>query len=72
MRNSPRVSLSQNEQGQAVVEYVLMLVIALGVVTSISVGFKKSLLSVWQVFAQEVSAPCPGDCTPNPSVRVRN
>jgi hypothetical protein len=72
MRNAPRVSLAQNTEGQAVVEYIIMLVVAIGVVTTISVGFKKSLFSVWQVFASDISAPCPGDCTPNPVVRFRN
>ena len=34
-----------------------MLALAIGVVTTISVGFKKSLLSIWQVFARDISAP---------------
>jgi len=65
-------SILGDTRGQAVVEYVLMLLMALAVVTTISVGFKKSLFSIWGVFAKEISAPCPGNCQPDPKVQFRN
>jgi Flp pilus assembly pilin Flp len=58
-----------DDQGQAVVEYILMISMALSVVTIIGVGFRKSLFKLWTLFAQEISAACPG-CPPNPNVRL--
>jgi hypothetical protein len=57
-----------NNQGQAVLEYILMLLVALGVVTTISIGFKQSLFSIWGLFSREISAPCPA-CQPDPKVQ---
>jgi hypothetical protein len=59
-----------NQQGQAVLEYMLMLSVALAVVTTISIGFKKSLFTIWGIFSQEIAAPCPG-CPADPKVKFR-
>ncbi len=52
-----------NESGQAVVEYILMLVVALSIVVGISKGMRGSLMGLWKSLTQEVSAACPG-CPP--------
>ena len=61
---------SYNQSGQAVIEYVLMLLMALSIVSIIGIGFRKSLYRIWQSFAQDISAACPG-CPPDPKVRLR-
>ena len=67
----PRLaSLWDDEEGQAVVEYILMILMAVSVVTIIGVGFRKTLFKLWTLFAQEISAGCPG-CPPDPRVRLR-
>jgi Flp pilus assembly pilin Flp len=64
-------AIIRNQQGQAVLEYMLMLSVALAVVTTISIGFKKSLFTIWGIFSKEISAPCPG-CAADPKVQFRN
>jgi|GEM_PF-695941 len=49
-----------NRSGQAILEYVLMLLIAVAGVAILSRGLKSSLLSIWGYMAQQISAPCPG------------
>lgn len=55
-----RNRLHSNEAGQAVVEYVLMLVVTVGIVTLIGVGFRKTLFTLWSGFARDIVAACPG------------
>ena len=62
--------LSRDEEGQAVVEYILMILMAVSVVTIIGVGFRKTLFKLWTLFAREISAGCPG-CPADPRVIVR-
>jgi hypothetical protein len=57
-------SVKTAESGQAVLEYVLMLSMAVGVVILIGVGFRKSIFKVWQGFTRDIAAACPG-CPPN-------
>ncbi|MGK5088197.1 hypothetical protein WDW86_11615 [Bdellovibrionota bacterium FG-2] len=57
-----------DEQGQAVVEYVLAVLFAVSVVGIIATTFRKSILGLWQFIAKDVSAACPG-CPPDPNVR---
>ena len=56
------------EDGQAVVEYVLMVVFALGLVALIATGFRKTILKLWIFYIRQVSAACPG-CPPDPTYR---
>ena len=65
--NSFRAFL-RDEEGQAVVEYVLMLITAISVVALMGAGLRRSLFTVWEFFAKQISAACPG-CPPDPSVR---
>jgi len=59
-----------DEGGQVIIDYVLTLAVIISIVTAMSVGFRKSLFAIWQVFSREISAACPG-CPPDPSVRLR-
>jgi Flp pilus assembly pilin Flp len=58
-----------DEGGQAVVEYILMLIMAVSLVALIAKGFRTTLFKLWTLFAQEISAGCPG-CTPDPKIRI--
>lgn len=60
--------LLHDEGGQAIVEYMLMLTVAIGAVTIIAVGFRRSIFKLWTTLAKEISAACPG-CPPDPSIR---
>jgi len=60
--------LLKNDQGQAVVEYVLMLAIVVAMVGVMSTGFRHALISLWRKMARDISAPCAG-CPPPPEVR---
>ncbi|MFZ9594482.1 MAG: hypothetical protein ACO3A2_00185 [Bdellovibrionia bacterium] len=69
LQPSESASRRRGEQGQALVEYLLMLLVAFSVVGSLSFGFKRILLRIWGVYHKEISSPCPS-CPPNnPSYR---
>jgi Flp pilus assembly pilin Flp len=55
--------LAGDEGGQAVVEYILMLAVALTIVITISQGMRGSLLGFWKTLSREIAAACPG-CPP--------
>jgi hypothetical protein len=63
--------VKNNSEGQAVVEYILMLVMVMSVVAVMAIGFRKSILSLWETFSREVSAACPRDCPPKDNLRLR-
>jgi len=56
--------VNTEESGQAILEYVIMLSMAVGVVILIAVGFRRSIFHVWKGFNREIAAACPG-CPPN-------
>jgi len=49
----------QEENGQAIVEYVLMLSFALTVVTALGIGFRKVLFKVWEDITQKTVGGSP-------------
>ena len=56
------------------VEYVLAILLALSLVTIISVGMRKSLVQLWKFYARDISAGCPSggkqpSCQPAPEIR---
>jgi Flp pilus assembly pilin Flp len=61
----------RNEEGQAVVEYILMLVLVVSIVGIIAVSFKRSILVMWGSFTQDVAAACPHDCPKNSQYQFR-
>jgi len=60
----------RDDDGQVIVEYLLMLSAMLVVATILGTGFRKMLTSVWERIAKDVAAPCPG-CNPPPEIRFR-
>ena len=73
---TPFVSLKQNQvrtnnqSGQALIEYILMLTVALGLVTSMTFTFRRVAQTLWQQMTCEVSAACPA-CPPAETVANR-
>lgn len=61
---------ARDEEGQAVVEYLLMVSVTVVAAGILGFGFRKTLFKLWGIFAEEISAACPG-CPPDPQVRVR-
>ncbi|NBU20197.1 hypothetical protein EBS43_02100 [bacterium] len=57
------------KSGQAIVEYVLMLMVAISFVALINTSFKKSLKGIWKFYLKQVSAPCPG-CEADPRINT--
>ena len=55
--------LARDETGQAIVEYILMLLVAMTIVVAISKGMRGSLNRFWETLTREVAAACPG-CPP--------
>jgi Flp pilus assembly pilin Flp len=62
--------LGGKESGQAVVEYLLMVVVAISIVAVMGTSFRKTLIGIWGFYIRQISAACPG-CTPNPGYRFR-
>lgn len=65
-----------SRSGQAVIEYVLLLVLVATVVSMIAISFRTQLFKLWGGMASEVAAPCPtSQCAglyreQNPGVKV--
>lgn len=55
--------------GQAVVEFVMTLLLVMVVVGGLSMFFRENSGALWKKFTCDVSAPCPG-C--NPSAGAKN
>jgi Flp pilus assembly pilin Flp len=60
--SEPVLIKNPSEEGQAIVEYILMLVVVMSVVTILAVGFRKSIYSIWNLISRDVAAACPKDC----------
>jgi hypothetical protein len=58
----------RKESGQGILEYILMLAVAVSIFSVLANGFKRIVLTMWQQMACEIAAPCPG-CAPPESVR---
>jgi Flp pilus assembly pilin Flp len=58
--------LFSDESGQAVVEYILAVSMAVAVVAVIATRFRKSIFGLWGVMTREISAACPDCSDPNP------
>jgi len=62
--------LAHAEEGQAVIEYVLMVSVTVAATGALAFGLRKTLFALWQVFAKDITAACPG-CPPDPSIRLQ-
>ncbi len=52
----------QDENGQAIVEYLLMLSVAMTFVGIIVPGMKKLLRPLWTFYIRSITAACPSGC----------
>lgn len=52
-----------SESGQAVLEYILMMGVAVSLLGLIATTFRRTVASVWKVWSAEIAAPCP-KCAP--------
>ena len=71
MKESLIKSKKISEEGQAVVEYILMLAVSISIVAGISVSFRNAILALWSYYTQQITAACPTNCPPNPSYKFR-
>lgn len=55
--------IRDSQAGQAVIEYILMIVVALSILSVLAFGFRKVLFRVWMQMACSITAPCP-HCSP--------
>ena len=60
------IRLLNDQEGQAIVEYILMLSLVATFVAILAKGFKAPLQGLWHLFTQEIAAPCPGCPSPIP------
>lgn len=56
----------RDDGGQVIVEYIIMLSLAIGVVAIMARAFKGTIIGLWKTFAKEISAACP-KCPPTQS-----
>lgn len=66
MKQGREQSGGRRRGGQAVVEYVLMLLLAISIVAAINSSLSGSIRRLWATIVQDVSAPCPKCPVPNP------
>jgi hypothetical protein len=71
-RGNPKRIRSKRTAGQAVIEYMLMILVALSVAGLLGFGFRKIFFKVWMQMACEVTAPCPHCAAPAPIKAVAN
>jgi Flp pilus assembly pilin Flp len=61
----PPRDVAREEEGQALIEYVLLIAITISLVTLMATGLRKSVFGLWGFYTRAVAAPCPG--CPGPS-----
>jgi Flp pilus assembly pilin Flp len=61
-------SLRTSEDGQVLIEYVLMLSLSVALLIGIQSSFRNSVFKVWKQFAIEISAACPKNCVKSSSI----
>lgn len=51
-------------EGQALVEYLIMVAISIALVLVLQSGFRSGVGKLWSYYAQNIAAGCPGACKP--------
>lgn len=57
--------------GQAMVEYLVMLTVAVTLVASVGSSFRNALFGIWGFYTRSISAACPTGCPPNPAYQFK-
>ena len=52
--------LAADQEGQAVIEYVLMVSVTVGATGALVYGLRKTLFKLWSALAMDITAACPG------------
>lgn len=55
--------MAKNEEGQAVIEFIVVLLMAISVVGLMAAQFQRPMRTLWQTFGCEIAAACPS-CPP--------
>jgi hypothetical protein len=63
-------SIHRREEGQAVIEYILMAFVALSFILAINTIFRRTTNRLWVFYIRQVTAACPG-CPPDPTYQYR-
>ncbi len=53
-----------DDSGQAIVEYILMVMLVIGVASGLAIGLRRSVFRIWSYITTNVAAACPG-CPPS-------
>jgi hypothetical protein len=59
-REQLQLKSKNKTSGQAVVEYVLMVTVAVSLVSVIGIGFRQNVVKIWIYYIGQISAACPG------------
>lgn len=51
--------MEKPDSGQAIIEYILTLSIAMAVIVILSAGIRRPMSRVWSTLAREIAAACP-------------
>jgi len=62
-------SVLGDESGQALLEYIFMILVAISTVAIIHSGFRTGLKGLWSFYSSEIIAACPG-CPVDAKYRV--
>lgn len=49
----------KDESGQAIIEFFLLLLVTIGVVSFLKSGLKRVTVKFWSFLAKRIAAPCP-------------
>ena len=69
MLKARKSSLAQG--GQAIVEYLIMITVAIALVSVFGSGMRNALGRLWSYYTQSVSAGCPTGCPSETKYRLR-
>ena len=55
----------KDESGQAIIEFMLLLLVTVGIMATLKTSLKNLTVKFWTFLAKRISAPCPG-CRSDP------
>lgn len=62
-------SFLKDESGQAIIEFFLLLLVTIGVVSFLKTSLKNLTVKFWAFMGKRISAPCP-TCAPDPEFNL--
>lgn len=55
----PLKAFFREESGQAVIEFLLLLLVTIAIVSTLKTSVKKTTAKFWSYLAKKIAAPCP-------------